>query len=256
MQFASNLQAIPTNFDRIVQYSSKYCIIVQFHHASSILHHCMHPCNAALPGSLAHQPCRKVCKLFYGRRPACMHACMQYWILLLGRQFSSSFPRNLRHCDFEPCVRIDIDLWTRVMTEVIFSLVLNGLPIFSRSCGLLMSADGLAICLNGLAICCHIFRVARSFSWTRRASVLPRNCCCTDATLWTKRANWVRFCHFLKTIFGSFFDTRRGLGPGPWPQRNCTTNPKPNLEFFRHDEVNRTLFSCFAQCARPVTNVI
>jgi hypothetical protein len=45
------------------------------------------PCPAALPGS---QPCRKVCKLFYGRRPA----CMQYCILLLGRQFSSSFPRN------------------------------------------------------------------------------------------------------------------------------------------------------------------
>jgi hypothetical protein len=50
----------------------------------------MHPCNAALPGSLAHQPCRKVCKLFYGRMPA----CMQYCILLLGRQFSLSFPRN------------------------------------------------------------------------------------------------------------------------------------------------------------------
>jgi hypothetical protein len=46
-----------TNIDRIVQYSSKYCIIVQFHHAFSILHHCMHPCNAALPGSLARQPC-------------------------------------------------------------------------------------------------------------------------------------------------------------------------------------------------------
>jgi hypothetical protein len=48
---------ITTNFDRIVQYSSKYCIIVQFHHVFSILHHCMHPCNAALPGSLARQPC-------------------------------------------------------------------------------------------------------------------------------------------------------------------------------------------------------
>jgi hypothetical protein len=72
---------ITTNFDQIVQYSSKYCIIVQFHHAFSILHHCMHPCNAmhpcneALPASLARQSCRKVCKLFYGRRPACMHAC-------------------------------------------------------------------------------------------------------------------------------------------------------------------------------------
>jgi hypothetical protein len=63
LQFASNLQLallifdITTNFDRIVQYSSKYCIIVQFYHASSILHHCMHPCNAALPGNLARQPC-------------------------------------------------------------------------------------------------------------------------------------------------------------------------------------------------------
>jgi hypothetical protein len=48
------------------------------------------PGPAAWPGSIARQPCRKVCKLFYGRRPA----CMQYCILLLGRQFSSSFPRN------------------------------------------------------------------------------------------------------------------------------------------------------------------
>jgi hypothetical protein len=48
---------ITTNFDRIVQYSSKYCIIVQFHNAFSILHHCMHPCNAALPVSIARQPC-------------------------------------------------------------------------------------------------------------------------------------------------------------------------------------------------------
>jgi hypothetical protein len=89
------------------------------------------PCPVALPGSLARQPCRKVCKLFYGRRPA----CMQYCILLLGRQFSSSFPisRNLRHCDFEPCVRIDIDLWTRIMTEVIFQscLVNNQTFMFS-----------------------------------------------------------------------------------------------------------------------------
>jgi hypothetical protein len=29
----------------------------------------------ALPGSLARQPCRKVCKLYYGRWPAGMHAC-------------------------------------------------------------------------------------------------------------------------------------------------------------------------------------
>jgi hypothetical protein len=96
---------ITTNFDRIVQYSSKYCIIVQFHHAFSILHTCTlamqpcpaalpgslaqqpcpaalpdslarQPCPTALPGSLARQPCRKVCKLFYGRRPACMHAVL------------------------------------------------------------------------------------------------------------------------------------------------------------------------------------
>jgi hypothetical protein len=36
--------------------------------------------QAALPAGLARQPCRKVRKLFYGRRPA----CMQYCILLLG----------------------------------------------------------------------------------------------------------------------------------------------------------------------------
>jgi hypothetical protein len=36
---------------------SKYCIIVQFHHAFSILQHCMHLCPAVLPGSLARQPC-------------------------------------------------------------------------------------------------------------------------------------------------------------------------------------------------------
>jgi hypothetical protein len=57
LQLALLIFDITTNFDRIVQYSSKYCIIVQFHHASSILHHCMHPCNAALPGNLARQPC-------------------------------------------------------------------------------------------------------------------------------------------------------------------------------------------------------
>jgi hypothetical protein len=32
---------------------SKYCIIVKFHHAFSILHQCMHLCPASLPGSLA-----------------------------------------------------------------------------------------------------------------------------------------------------------------------------------------------------------
>jgi hypothetical protein len=36
---------------------SEYSIIVQFHHAFSILHHYMHPCHAALPGSLARKPC-------------------------------------------------------------------------------------------------------------------------------------------------------------------------------------------------------
>jgi hypothetical protein len=52
----SLLRPISTGI-RIVQYSSKYCIIVQFHHAFSILHHCMHLCNAALPGSLAWHTC-------------------------------------------------------------------------------------------------------------------------------------------------------------------------------------------------------
>jgi hypothetical protein len=31
---------------------------------------------ASVPASRARQPCRKVCKLFYGRRPACMHAVL------------------------------------------------------------------------------------------------------------------------------------------------------------------------------------
>jgi hypothetical protein len=120
MQFAiCNLQLailifdITTNFDRIVQYSSKYCIIVQFHHAFSILHHCMQPCPAALPGSLARQPGPAALPGSLAQQPcppalpaslaekfaSCFtavgrHACMQYCILLLGRQFSSSFPRN------------------------------------------------------------------------------------------------------------------------------------------------------------------
>jgi hypothetical protein len=119
------------------KYSSKYCIIVQFHHAFSILHHCMHPCPAAfpaaLPGSLARQPClaalpgslarltcpaallgrlaRQTCPAVLpgslARQPcppalqkslqvvfrplAGMHVVLHD---LLGRQFSSSFPRN------------------------------------------------------------------------------------------------------------------------------------------------------------------
>jgi hypothetical protein len=47
----------------------------------------MHPCPAALPTSLAEKFAS--CFTAVGR-----HACMQYCILLLGRQFSSSFPRN------------------------------------------------------------------------------------------------------------------------------------------------------------------
>jgi hypothetical protein len=35
---------------------AKYCNNVQFHHAFSILHHCMHHCPAVLPGSLVRQP--------------------------------------------------------------------------------------------------------------------------------------------------------------------------------------------------------
>jgi hypothetical protein len=34
---------------------SEYCIFVQFQHIA--LNHCMHPCPAALPGSLARQLC-------------------------------------------------------------------------------------------------------------------------------------------------------------------------------------------------------
>jgi hypothetical protein len=76
------------------------------------------PCPAALPGSLARQPCPPALPASLARQPcppalptslaekfaSCFTAvgryvCMQYCILLLGRQFS-----------FEPCVRIDIDL--------------------------------------------------------------------------------------------------------------------------------------------------
>jgi hypothetical protein len=90
------------------------------------------PCPAALPGSLAQQPCpaalpgsvaeilpvsavgRQNCKFFYGRRPACNIA------YFYRPQFSSSFPGNFNktmHCDFEPCVQIDTLM--RVRTEVI-----------------------------------------------------------------------------------------------------------------------------------------
>jgi hypothetical protein len=48
---------------------SKYCIIVQFHHAFSILHHCMHLCPAALPGSLARQSCPAVLPGSFARQP-------------------------------------------------------------------------------------------------------------------------------------------------------------------------------------------
>jgi hypothetical protein len=37
----------------------------------------MHPCKAALPGSLARQPCRKVCNLFLGRMHAVLHTFTQ-----------------------------------------------------------------------------------------------------------------------------------------------------------------------------------
>jgi hypothetical protein len=69
LQFAILIFDITTNFDRIVQYSSKYCIIVQFHHAFSILHHCMQPCPAALPGSLARQPCPAALPSSLARQP-------------------------------------------------------------------------------------------------------------------------------------------------------------------------------------------
>jgi hypothetical protein len=37
----------------LARHYSEYCIIVQFHHAFSILHHCNQPCPAALSVSLA-----------------------------------------------------------------------------------------------------------------------------------------------------------------------------------------------------------
>jgi hypothetical protein len=51
------------------RHCSKYCIIVQFHHAFSILHHCMHPCHAPLPGSIARQPCPAVLPGSLARQP-------------------------------------------------------------------------------------------------------------------------------------------------------------------------------------------
>jgi hypothetical protein len=66
-------------------------------------------------------------------RPDLMHAlaCFAVTALyytklhLLYQQFIDFFA--IKRCwDVEPCVRTDIDLWTRVMTEVIFSLVLKG----------------------------------------------------------------------------------------------------------------------------------
>jgi hypothetical protein len=95
---------------------SKYCIFDQFHHASYYTIACtiaMQPCPAALPGSLARQTCPVALPASLARQPcpaalpaslaekfaSCFtvvgrHACMQYCILLLGRQFSSNFPRN------------------------------------------------------------------------------------------------------------------------------------------------------------------
>jgi hypothetical protein len=42
----------------------EFCILDQFHHGFSILHHCMQPCPAALPG-------RNITSFITGRRPAC-----------------------------------------------------------------------------------------------------------------------------------------------------------------------------------------
>jgi hypothetical protein len=105
-------KCIFTRVGTYVQRGSKFCfVILVLDTLIRILHYCpispffqhiapLHaplscslawqPCPADLPGwqpalpaSLARQPCRKVCKLFYGRRKA----CMQYCILLLGRQY-------------------------------------------------------------------------------------------------------------------------------------------------------------------------
>jgi hypothetical protein len=122
---------------------SEYCIIVQFHHAFSILHHALllvytlalhclaalpgslarQPCPAALPGSLARQPClaaliawqpcpaamiawqpcSNITSLITGRRPACSIAYLCLPALV------QVFPCNKQdiECDFEPCVQID-----------------------------------------------------------------------------------------------------------------------------------------------------
>jgi hypothetical protein len=56
LQLALLIFDITTNFDRIVQYSSKYCIIAPLH-APLQCSLARQPCPAALPGSLAWQPC-------------------------------------------------------------------------------------------------------------------------------------------------------------------------------------------------------
>jgi hypothetical protein len=56
------------------------------------------PCPAALPGSLARQHCPAALPGSLAEKFAsyftAVGRCMQHCILLLGRQFSSSFPRN------------------------------------------------------------------------------------------------------------------------------------------------------------------
>jgi hypothetical protein len=80
--------AFLSNFTMLLAYCTIACTLA------------MQPCPATLPGSLARQPCLAAfpgslaekfasCFTAVGR-----HACMQYCILLLGRQFSSSFPSN------------------------------------------------------------------------------------------------------------------------------------------------------------------
>jgi hypothetical protein len=76
------------------------------------------PCPAALPGSLARQPC-----------PACSITCFYR-------------PKAVNLVQAFPAICVQIDTWTWIRTEVIFSLVIvhflecsNGLKSITRSWG-------------------------------------------------------------------------------------------------------------------------
>jgi hypothetical protein len=83
------------------------------------------PCPAALPGSLARQPCPPALPASLARQPcppalpgslascftaAGMHAGSIAYFFSAG-SLVQAFPAiKDMHCDFKPCVRIDIDL--------------------------------------------------------------------------------------------------------------------------------------------------